>query len=249
MDGDTDLAAVASLIGDRTRARVLIALGDGRALPASVLAAEAGVSASTASAHLSKLVDAGLLTVRAQGRHRYYELAGPDVAAALESLARLAPPGPVRSLREGTKAHAVRKARSCYDHLAGRLGVAVMGALIDRGALVGHDGTHLGVAASSDRLAGPGRDVDYALGESAGIVFGELGVDLPALLASPRRRPLLRYCVDWSEQSHHLAGALGAAVLDSCLTAGWVRRARASRAVHLTDVGARALHDRLGIEL
>jgi DNA-binding transcriptional ArsR family regulator len=249
MDGDADLAAVANLIGDRTRARVLITLGDGRALPASVLAAEAGVAASTASAHLSKLVDAGMLTVRAQGRHRYYQLAGPDVAAALESLARLAPPAPVRSLREGTKAHAVRKARSCYDHLAGQLGVAVMNGLIQRGALVGHNGAHLGDAAGSDRLAAPGRDVDYALGEAAGIVFADLGVDLPALLAAPRRRPILRYCVDWSEQRHPLAGALGATLLESCLAAGWVRRARASRALHVTRDGERALRDRLGIDI
>jgi DNA-binding transcriptional ArsR family regulator len=249
MDADADLAAVANLIGDPTRARVLVALGDGRALPASVLASESGVAASTASEHLAKLVDAGLLAVQAEGRHRYYRLSGPDVAAALEALAKVAPPAPVRSLKEGTKAHAVRKARSCYDHLAGRLGVAVMGGLIDRSAIVGHDGTHLGGAGNDDRLAGPGHDVDYALGESADIVFGELGVDLPGLLAGPRRRPLLRYCVDWSEQRHHLAGALGAAVLDSFLDKGWVRRARASRAVHVTRDGEKALRDRLSVEI
>jgi DNA-binding transcriptional ArsR family regulator len=249
MDTDVDLAAVASLIGDPTRARVLSTLGDGRALPASVLAAEAGVAASTASAHLARLVEAGLLTVRSQGRHRYYQLSGPDVGEALEALAKLAPPAPIRSLKEGTKAHAVRKARTCYDHLAGRLGVAVMGGLIARGAIGGHDGTHLAAGATADRLSAPGWDVDYALGEGAGVVFGDLGVDLRALIDSPRRRPLLRYCVDWSEQSHHLAGALGAAVLDACTDAGWVRRARASRAVHISADGAKALSARLGVEI
>ena len=249
MDTDADLAAIASVIGDPTRARVLTTLGDGRALPASVLAAESGVAASTVSAHLARLVEAGLLTVQAEGRHRYYRLAGPEVAAALEALARIAPPAPIRSLKEGTKAHAVRKARTCYDHLAGRLGVAVMHGLIERGAIVGHDGAHLGGSARRDRLAGPGWDVDYALGESAGLVFADLGVDLSTLLAGPRRRPLLRYCVDWSEQSHHLAGALGAALLQGCLGNGWVRRARASRAVHLTADGEKALTTRLGVRL
>ncbi len=249
MDTDADLAAIASVIGDPTRARVLTTLGDGRALPASVLAAESGVAASTVSEHLSRLVRAGLLTVRSQGRHRYYALAGPEVAAALEALARIAPPAPIRSLKDGTKAHALRKARTCYDHLAGRLGVAVMSGLIERGAIVGHDGVHLGTAARRDRLSAPGWDVDYQLGEAADVVLGDLGVDLPALLAGPRRRPLLRYCVDWSEQNHHLAGALGAAVLDACSKAGWVRRAKASRAVHLTPDGERALGERLGVQV
>ncbi len=249
MDTDADLAAVAGLIGDPARARVLAALGDGRALAAGVLAAEAGVSAPTVSGHLRKLVDAGILTVTAQGRHRYYRLAGPEIGAALEALARIAPPAPVGSLREGTRAHAVRRARTCYDHLAGRLGVQVMAGLIARGALVGHDGRHLGAAARRDRLSSAGWDVDYQLGEGAGIVLASLGVDLDALLESPRRRPLLRYCVDWSEQRHHLSGALGAGVLDAFLRAGWLRRARAGRAVHVTADGERALRTRLDVGL
>src|SRR5512132_2715331 len=140
MVGDTDLARVGALIGDPGRARVLRALADGRELPASVLAAEAGVAASTASVHLRKLVDGGLVTAERHGRHRCFRLAGPDVARALEALARIAPAAPIRSLREGTKAQAVRAARTCYDHLAGRLGVALMSALIADGALTGGDG-------------------------------------------------------------------------------------------------------------
>jgi DNA-binding transcriptional ArsR family regulator len=220
---------------------VLAALGDGRALAASVLAAEAGVSPSTVSGHLGKLVDAGILTVTAQGRHRYYRLAGPEVGEALEALARIAPPAPVRSLKEGTRAHAVRRARTCYDHLAGRLGVAVMAGLIERGAIVGHDGRHLPAAAGRDRLSSRGWDVDYRLGEGAGIVLDSLGVDLDDLLESPRRRPLLRYCVDWSEQRHHLGGKLGAALLDRMLELEWLTRARGHRALQITDDGRTGL--------
>src|SRR4051794_28664518 len=115
MQGDADLAALGAVLGDPARCRVLLALGDGRALAASVLAAEAGVAPSTASAHLARLVDAELLTVEAHGRHRYYRLAGPHVGRLLEALAQQAPAAPVRSLREGTRAHAVREARCCYD--------------------------------------------------------------------------------------------------------------------------------------
>jgi DNA-binding transcriptional ArsR family regulator len=127
---DADLASVGALLAEPARAKVLMALGDGRSLPASMLASEAGVAASTASHHLSRLVEGGLLTVVTRGRHRYFTLAGPQVAELLEAVARVAPARPVTSLREGTRAHALRYARRCYDHLAGRLGVAVADALL-----------------------------------------------------------------------------------------------------------------------
>ncbi|MGH3583655.1 MAG: ArsR/SmtB family transcription factor, partial [Mycobacterium sp.] len=127
--GDADIAALAALLADPARCKVLLALDDGRALPASVLADEAGVSRSTASSHLGKLTDAGLLTVQSHGRHRYYRLAGTEVAELLERLGQLAPSRPVRSLREGTNAARLRSARTCYDHFAGKLGVALMGSL------------------------------------------------------------------------------------------------------------------------
>ena len=152
MAGDTDLARVGALIGDPGRARVLRALADGRELPASVLAAEAGVAPSTASVHLRKLSEGGLVVSERHGRHRYFRLAGPEVARALEALARIAPDAPVRSLREGTRAHAVRAARTCYDHLAGLLGVALMAGLVVGGVLVGGDGRH-----ERGRARGPGR--------------------------------------------------------------------------------------------
>jgi DNA-binding transcriptional ArsR family regulator len=129
MSGDVDLAAVGAVLAEPARAKVLLALGDGRSLPASVLASEAGVAPSTASHHLARLVDAGLIVAEARGRHRYFALAGPEVGGLIEAVARVAPPQQVRSLRQGTRAHAVRYARHCYDHLAGRLGVAVADAI------------------------------------------------------------------------------------------------------------------------
>jgi len=131
---DADLASVGAVLAEPARAKVLLALGDGRSLAASVLAAEAGVAPATASHHLARLVDAGLLVAEPRGRHRYFRLAGPEVGALIEAVARVAPPQPVRSLRQGTRAQAIRYARSCYDHLAGRLGVAVADALAEDGA-------------------------------------------------------------------------------------------------------------------
>src|ERR1700751_865838 len=159
--GDADIAALASLLADPARCKVLPALDDGRALPASVLADEAGVSRPTASSHLRKLTAAGLLTVETHGRHRYYRLAGPEVGQLLEQLGRLAPTRPVSSLREGTRAARLRAARTCYDHVAGRLGVAVMGNLLERRALVGGDGRYDPRRDGHDALSSPGHDLHY----------------------------------------------------------------------------------------
>ena len=242
VDGDTDIAALGAVLAEPARARILLALGDGRALAASVLASEAGVAASTASGHLRRLVKAGLLEVLPQGRHRYYRLAGPHVGELLEALARVAPAGPVRSLRQGTQAEALRSARTCYDHLAGRLGVAVFGALLDAGHVTGGDGTHDPLAAVEDRLSAPGRDVDYRLTPAGRQALAALGVELP-------RGDALRYCVDWSEQRHHLAGAAGRALAARLLELGWIRRADSGRAVFVTDLGRRELPSALGVAL
>jgi DNA-binding transcriptional ArsR family regulator len=239
--GDTDIAAVAAVLADQGRAKMVLALGDGRALAASTLAAEAGVAASTASVHLAKLADAGLIDVEAHGRHRYYRLSGPHVAELVEALARLAPASPVRSLREGSRAHAMRSARTCYDHLAGRLGTGIMAALIDRGVLTGGDGTF---DPGGDRLSAPGRDRDYRLTDVGRTWMDDFGAKVP----TGSRRPLIRYCVDWSEQRHHLAGALGAALLTRLADMGWVRRSPTSRAVHVTDDGRAGLAATLGVE-
>ncbi len=245
--GYADIAAIGSLLADATRARVVISLADGRALPASVLAAEAGVAASTASEHLARLVDGGLLAVERSGRHRYYRLADARVGSALEALAALAPTRPVRSLRESGRAAALRRARSCYDHLAGRLGVAVTEALGAHGALIRTDGVAGAQRAEGDRLSAPVRVHPYELGPHAEAIFSALGVDLAATRGL--RRPLLRFCVDWSEQRHHLSGALGAALLTRMESAGWVTRHNTRRALDLTDPGARTLDRILGVEL
>ncbi|MGH9069286.1 MAG: ArsR/SmtB family transcription factor, partial [Acidimicrobiales bacterium] len=176
--GDTDIAVVAAVLADPGRAKMLLALGDGRALPATTLAMEAGVAASTASVHLAKAVDARLVHVERHGRHRYYRIAGPEVGEALEALAHLAPAAPVRSLREGSRAHAVRTARTCYDHLAGQLGTALMAALIDQGILAGGDGTFDPAASQRDRLSSAGWDCDYRLTEAGRTWFDAFGVKL-----------------------------------------------------------------------
>jgi DNA-binding transcriptional ArsR family regulator len=240
MTGDTDLAALGSVLADRSRARMLLALGDGRALPASVLAAEAGVAASTASGHLARLADAGLLAVDVQGRHRYYRLAGPEVGRLIETLARIAPAAPVRSLREGTRAHALRAARTCYDHIAGRLGVDIFAALIARGAVTGGDGIHH--PGGEDRLSAAGRDVDYRLSAAGAEQLAHLGVT-----AEPGTG--LRYCVDWTEQAHHLSGPVGRDLAARMLELRWLRRAERTRALHVTDAGRRGLADALGVGL
>lgn len=242
--GDADLAAVGSVLAEPARARILLALGDGRALPASVLAAEAGVSPSTTSTHLTRLLHAGLVSCRPQGRHRYYELAGPQVAELIEVVARLAPPAPVRSLRQGNRAAAVRAARTCYDHLAGRLGVELFAALIQGGFVTGGDGVHRPEAAVRDRLSARGHDIDYRLTEAGGQQLRELGVPLPP--RSPDGIGL-RYCVDWTEQRHHLGGSVGRGLTARLLELGWLRRAPRGRAVHLTDEGDAHLRETFGL--
>jgi DNA-binding transcriptional ArsR family regulator len=241
--GDADIAAVASLLADPARCKVLLALDDGRALPASVLADEAGISRPTASSHLNKLTNAGLLTVETHGRHRYYRLSGPEVGELLEQLGRLAPARPVRSLREGTRAARLRSARTCYDHVAGRLGVAVMGSLLDREALVGGDGRYDPSRDGHDALSKPGRDLHYELTDVGRHFLAGIGVEMPT-----GKRPLVRYCVDWTEQRHHLGGGLGRAVLDRFLSAGWVKRVPRGRALTVTDQGRTALADAFDID-
>ena len=248
MYGDADISVPAGLLSDQARARVLLALADGRALPASRLADEAGVAASTASEHLAKLCAAGMLTVEAHGRHRYYRIADPRVVHAVEALAEISPRTPVRSLRQGTRANALRQARLCYDHLAGQLGVALMTALLSAGVLDGGDGAYHPDAAPADRLSAPGHDVGYKLTGDGAALVGDFGIDLAALRA--RRRPLIRYCLDWTEQRHHLAGALGAALTGRLLELDWVRHAAlASRAVRLTEAGRTGLAATFGLNL
>jgi hypothetical protein len=158
----------------------------------------------------------------------------------------VAPAAPVRSLREGTRAQALRAARTCYDHLAGRLGVALMQALIRDAAVVGGDGRHRLDGDGEDRLSAPGRDVDYRLTAGGARRLAQLGVGLPDVGSDGLA---LRYCVDWSEQAHHLSGPVGRALARRLLELGWLRRAERSRAVHITDAGHHGLRAQLGVEL
>jgi DNA-binding transcriptional ArsR family regulator len=244
--GEANFGGPAELIGHPARAAIMLALLDGRALPMSVLASEAGVAASTASAHLTRMASAGLLRVIPQGRHRYYSIASPAVAEALEALARLAPPAPVASLRADRRARELRLARTCYDHMAGKLGVAVMESLIYTGALTGGDGRHHPEAGGLDRLSAPGRDIEYRLTERGRELFDEL-----AVVVRPGNRPFIRYCVDWTEQRHHLAGALGAALLARFESLGWVEHGHRNvrRALRVTDQGLRALDSHFGLDI
>lgn len=245
MPGDADIAKIGALVADSARARILLALGDGRALPASVLAAEAGVAPSTTSAHLAKLVEGGLLTVERHGRHRYFTLSGEPVAELLEVLARLAPASPIRSLGQDTRAGALRAGRTCYDHLAGMLGTSLMTALLENGWLSGGDGRFDPDRHGGDRLSAPGSHVDYRVTPLGVRELGDFGIDFGALSARPR--PLVRYCVDWSEQRHHLSGSLGAALANRLFELGWVTRARRGRAVQVTEPGLRGFRDWLGM--
>jgi DNA-binding transcriptional ArsR family regulator len=227
-DGLADIPAVAVVIGDRTRAAMLDALVDERDLPAIELARRVGVSPSTASAHLALLVEARLVAVERHGRQRRYRLAGPPVAAALEALAAIAPLRPVQSLGEATRDELLRDGRTCYDHLAGRLGVELTGALSAQGLLRRRDGA-------------------YLLTRRGEQVLGDLGVDVVRVRA--QRRPFAFPCLDWSERREHLAGALGAALADRLFALGWVTRVGPGRAATLTESGRKELGARFGLEL
>lgn len=239
--GDANIAAVGALLGDPGRCRMLLALDDGRALPAGRLAAEAGIAPATASSHLAKLLAAGLLSVEQHGRNRYYRLAGPNVGKLIEVLTQLSPTEPVRSLRQGTRAQVLRSARTCYDHLAGRLAVTIMRVMIERDQLAGGDGTFDPDQADRDERTGYGHDVDYRLTAAGRTFLAEFGVALPP------RPPVIRYCVDWSEQRHHLAGGVGRGLFDRLVDLDWIRRTPASRAVRVTAVGRSGLADVYGL--
>jgi DNA-binding transcriptional ArsR family regulator len=219
MKDSPDLSRIASLVGDPARANMLTALMDGSALTASELALEAGVSAPTASSHLGKLLEGGLLSLSTQGRHRYYALSGRPVAAMLEAIMGVsAAVGPKRA-RPGPRDATMREARICYDHLAGDHAVAMLDGFLARGLLTGRD--------AEVHLAQPGK-----------AHFAAVGIDIDGL--GKQRRPLCRACLDWSVRRSHLAGALGAAILDRVLAEKWARREPESRAIVFSPRGKAA---------
>jgi DNA-binding transcriptional ArsR family regulator len=228
MDPEANLAAVGALIADPHRAQMLLTLLGGQPQSGSALAEAVGVSRSLASAHLKKLVAGNLVKVQSSGRQRLYSIASEPVGDALELLILLAPPTPVKSLRDSTRARSLRWARMCYDHLAGVVGVAVIEALIARGLVRDWDGAY---------LLGPRGPEDFA----------DFGIEVSKL--EQRNRPLLRPCMDWSERRYHLAGSLGAALTSQLLGQRWIATKEASRVVTVTSAGEAGLRDWLDIDL
>ncbi|HTZ78125.1 MAG TPA: helix-turn-helix transcriptional regulator [Stellaceae bacterium] len=229
MVSTASLAEVAALVGDPARAGMLTALMDGRALTATELAQVAGVAPQTASGHLARLSTAGLLSVAKQGRHRYHRLASPEVARMLEGMMEVAAGiagVPTKRLVVGPRDQAMRLARSCYDHLAGTLGVAITDAMLVRGQI---------------ELAEDGGAVT-----DAGMKFlRDFGV-AEALEEASRghsRRPFCRPCLDWSERRPHLGGLVGKALSDGCFERGWIKRMRGTRAIEITPRGRVGLRD------
>jgi DNA-binding transcriptional ArsR family regulator len=225
--GDADLAAIGSLLSDRTRATILLTLLNGGMTSASALAGRADVSRPLASAHLRKLTEGGLITVEPHGRHRFYRLSSQRVADALESLILLSPATAVTSLRGSKESIGLQRGRLCYDHLAGRLGVALTQRMTQSGFLEKNGG-------------------DYEVTSAGAVAFQDLGIDLATLRA--QERPLSRACLDWSEKDHHLAGSLGAALTNELFRLGWLEGREASRIVMVSEVGREGLRDAFGLE-
>jgi DNA-binding transcriptional ArsR family regulator len=224
---EPDISSLAALIGEPARGRMLLALLDGRGLPASELARRAGITCQTASSHLAKLAEGNLLRVIPQGRHRYYRITNARIAELLELMANLVP-RPETEFPQPRPRNAIHLARTCYNHLAGNLGVGITRAIVDRG-----------------HLREVGRD--YQLSRKGAHWFQEFGIDTEALRRSGR--VFARQCLDWSERRNHLAGALGSALAERLFDLGWIKRAAECRAVRVTELGLRELKRRLGLEI
>lgn len=228
MASNARFAEVAALAGDPARAGMLHALMDGRALTATELAYAAGITPQTASTHLSRLTAAGLLEVAKQGRHRYHRLASPAVAQMMESIMQVASEAqPIRPVVVGPRDAALRAARTCYDHFAGRLGVALTDAMVSAGYVELSDDAGLVTDTGTELLA-------------------RIGIDMDAVLRARSKRSsriLCRPCLDWSERRAHLAGAVGSAICAHSFAKGWTRRIDGTRAVAITPKGQRVFRD------
>ena len=232
MSSNARFAEVAAIAGDPARAAMLHALMDGRALTATELARAAGITPQTASGHLARMTALGMLAVEKQGRHRYHRLATPSVASMLEGIMQVAAEldPQRRRFTVGPRDAALRLARTCYDHFAGRLGVALADAMIENG--------HVELTSDAGILT-----------ESGMAFLGEVGIDVGPMLARRTQRSgrvLCRPCLDWSERRPHLAGSVGAAICAHGLTEGWARRLDGSRAVTVTPKGQRIFRETFG---
>ncbi|NKN39001.1 helix-turn-helix transcriptional regulator [Agrobacterium sp. a22-2] len=221
------IARVASLVGDVARATILAALMSGKALTAGELARLAGVTPQTSSGHLAKLLEAGLVEAERQGRFHYYRLASSDVADALEALSILAASQPTRYFRPGPKDEELRLARTCYDHVAGKLGLAIADALQEREAIIIREGSAFVTNSGHDFLVDFG--VDIHTGRSA--------------------KPLCKTCLDWSERRHHFAGRVGTSLLNRMLDLKWIKRVDQSRALHVSPAGEQGLLKVFGVRV
>lgn len=221
-----NIAKIAALIGDPARARILFSLLDDRECAASELASRADTSPQSASGHLRQLVDGGLLVARRAGRRRYFRLSSSHVARAIEALGAIAPVAPIVSLSQQTTMQRLREARSCYDHLAGRLGVAITEACVDKGAI-------------------DVRDDAFFLTRKGGRFLQRLGIDVEPLRGE--RRCFIRACMDWTERRSHLAGGVGAALLEHVLAEEWLVRSPGDRALRVTPAGRIALTRIFGV--
>ena len=228
MESEADIAAVAGALANRARTAMLDAMLDGESHPAGDLARQAGVAVSTASGHLAGLVEVGLVRAERSGRQRRYRLAGPQVARALEALAIVAPRRPATSLKGASEAERLRAGRTCYDHLAGRLGVGITESMLSRRALLR-------------------TGEDFRLTRAGKELLEDLGVDVAS--ARSRKRGFALACLDWTERRFHLGGALGAAVSERLFALDWVRRAGPGRAVAVTERGARSLSSAFGFHV
>lgn len=225
MGSRPDFSYVAKLMADSSRAAMLEALLDLDGLPASELAKRANVSLQTASGHLSKLVEGNLLRMEKHGRHRYFQIANTEVAQAIEMLTVIAPSAQVNSLKDFSRSEKIQIARTCYDHLAGKLGVLLTEAFLEKGYLIEEKDVFL-VTKTGEKF------------------FSTFKIDLDAL--RKKRRHFTRKCLDWSERRYHLAGALGNAVLLRLLDLGWIERLP-GRAIRVTDAGEKGLYESLGV--
>jgi DNA-binding transcriptional ArsR family regulator len=235
---DTDIAPAAALMADPTRAAILRALMPDRPLAAGELARMAGVSAATASFHLAKLLEGGMITMVRQGRHRYYRLAGHEVAAAIEALGLISPALPVRTLRQSREAIALAEARTCYDHLAGRAGVELLAGLLRLGLLEEKSGR-------TDRGDTP--SLRYEVTGAGAKALGSFGLNLLQIRRSRRR--FAGTCIDWTQRRGHLNGALAAAITSQLFEVGWVEHGQRRRSVRITPAGIEGLACTFGVDL
>ncbi|PGL67923.1 winged helix-turn-helix domain-containing protein [Bacillus sp. AFS055030] len=222
MNANPNVAVVATLVSERSRAAILTVLLDGRFHPASELAYMAGIKPQTASFHLTKLVDAEVVSVEKQGRHRYYGIRNQEVAQIMETLLSLAPPIEIRSLKQATENTAIRYARTCYDHPAGKFGVLLTNSLVNLG-VISEESQSFIVTKKGERF------------------FTDFQIDLEKI--KKKRRSFSHKCIDWSERHYHLGGALGSALLERFIELNWIQRMPKSRAVKITFEGKKGFKE------